>query len=572
MRTRLLLLVLCLSFGLWGTITADVPRLINYQGWLTDALGQPYSGTVYLNFHLYTQARNPVWSSGFLPVVCTNGLFEVQLGDSLQPPLPSNLWPMDTLLELGIEEHGQVEMIPHTRLVSAPFAFSALHGGGWINDKDNHRMIQEDTTAIVGIGRSDPEFALDIKAGPDGPGAVRIAHTPGGGFAQYGLEIIEGPQSCFSFLHAALFAATSIPSSVAASFCAETDEYGVTISNYGDGMGLYCSVGDGNDSPSILSVGGTGVLSRTNSRAGRFESAYSDTVINVLEVEYTGSGSVNHRAVWARCAPADGWGVGGEFEGGHRGVLASVVASGGTDYVGVVGEVTGGMGLNIGVAGTTTGAGINYGVFGSAADGFDNYAGYFVGPVFVSGFLTKAGGGFRIDHPLDPENKLLQHSFVESPEMKNIYDGVVTTDGNGYAIVTLPDWFGALNDNFRYQLTCIGVFAQAIIADELANNTFTIQTDKPGVKVSWQVTGIRKDAWAQANPMDVELDKRPDQRGKYLTPDAFGVGPERALYPVPDQTEESLAKIRAYEESKAARARKEAEQQPPAPFVQPTRE
>ena len=81
-----------------------------------------------------------------------------------------------------------------------------------------------------------------------------------------------------------------------------------------------------------------------------------------------------------------------------------------------------------------------------------------------------------IDHPLDPENKYLNHSFVESPDMKNIYDGVVTLDNNGEAVVTLPDWFDALNKDFRYQLTCIGGFASVYIAEKIQDKTLNINT------------------------------------------------------------------------------------------------
>src|SRR6185295_9797953 len=97
---------------------------------------------------------------------------------------------------------------------------------------------------------------------------------------------------------------------------------------------------------------------------------------------------------------------------------------------------------------------------------------------------------------LDPENKYLYHSFVESPDMKNIYDGNVVTDEHGNATVELPDYFEALNRDFRYQLTVIGTFAQAIIAAEIRENRFKIKTNAANVKVSWQVTGIRQDAFA----------------------------------------------------------------------------
>jgi len=147
--------------------------------------------------------------------------------------------------------------------------------------------------------------------------------------------------------------------------------------------------------------------------------------------------------------------------------------------------------------------------------------------VAVVGTLSKGGGSFMIDHPLDPANKYLYHSFVESPDMKNIYDGTITTDGAGLATVTLPNWFEALNRDFRYQLTVIGQFAQAIVAGEVANNQFRIQTDKPNVEVSWQVTGIRQDAFANANRIPIEVEKAPADRGRYLYPEAIGA-PETA--------------------------------------------
>ena len=86
----------------------------------------------------------------------------------------------------------------------------------------------------------------------------------------------------------------------------------------------------------------------------------------------------------------------------------------------------------------------------------DGYAGYFQGNVNVTGTVAKAGGSFKIDHPLDPENKYLYHSFVESPDMMNVYNGNVMLDGSGNATVELPEYFESLNREFRYQLTPIG--------------------------------------------------------------------------------------------------------------------
>ena len=140
----------------------------------------------------------------------------------------------------------------------------------------------------------------------------------------------------------------------------------------------------------------------------------------------------------------------------------------------------------------------------------------------MSGNITKGGGSFKIDHPLDPENKYLYHSFVESPDMMNIYNGNVTTDASGQAIVELPEWFDALNRDFRYQLTVIGTFARAIVLEKIKDNRFVIATDAPAVEVSWQVTGIRHDPYAEMNRIQVEEDKPEAERGKLLHPEAWG--------------------------------------------------
>ncbi len=227
---------------------------------------------------------------------------------------------------------------------------------------------------------------------------------------------------------------------------------------------------------------------------------------------------------------AGGQGV-NEFDLGGVGVFGSGgYASGsygnggyGAELIGG-GGYTGGTGLTVYGGNGTGGAGwaIYAQVGGGPVDSAGAYAGYFYGDVEVDGHLNKSGGSFKIDHPLDPANKYLYHSFVESPDMMNIYNGNVVTDGSGSAIVTMPAWFEALNTDFRYQLTVIGQFAQAIVASEITNGAFAIKTSKAGVKVSWQVTGIRQDAWANAHRIQVEVDKAPQDQGHYIHPELFG--------------------------------------------------
>jgi hypothetical protein len=204
----------------------------------------------------------------------------------------------------------------------------------------------------------------------------------------------------------------------------------------------------------------------------------------------------------------------------------------------------------------------DYGVHGSSRDGFgvvgssgnsaglygesiNDYAAVLDGKVKITGNLEKAGGTFKIDHPLDPANKYLHHSFVESPDMKNVYDGVVVLDRKGKAEIELPNWFGALNKDFRYQLTAIGAPGPNLyIAEEISeantkysskssnknnNSSFRIAGGTSGMKVSWQVTGIRKDSWANAHRIEVEEEKPDKERGYYLHPDLYGPPAEKGI-------------------------------------------
>jgi len=181
-----------------------------------------------------------------------------------------------------------------------------------------------------------------------------------------------------------------------------------------------------------------------------------------------------------------------------------------------------------GVTGYATGGGISAAINGIQS-GSGGYAGYFSGNVTVIGALTKSAGSFKIDHPLHPDTKYLSHSFVESPDMKDIYDGVIELDAGGSAVIQLPDWFEALNKDFRYQLTCIGQHAPVYVADEIRNNQFVIGGGKPGMRVSWQVTGTRHDQYADAHRIPVEEQKSKEEEGRYLHPELFHQPPDRGM-------------------------------------------
>jgi len=156
--------------------------------------------------------------------------------------------------------------------------------------------------------------------------------------------------------------------------------------------------------------------------------------------------------------------------------------------------------------------------------GFDVFAVQFgSGEVSVNGAITAGANDFKIDHPLHPKSKYLYHSSVQSSEMMNIYTGNATLNNAGEAVVSLPNWFEALNNDFRYQLTAIGAAAPNLhVGQEIANHQFSIAGGAADMKVSWQVTAVRHDAYAKVHPLVVEVNKLKQERGHYLHPEAFG--------------------------------------------------
>jgi hypothetical protein len=293
--------------------------------------------------------------------------------------------------------------------------------------------------------------------------------------------------------------------------------------------------------------------------------------IGIAGIGYSGSGTSIGVYGYVPAAASSGNGaVHGEYfgSGSGSGVQGWSMAGSGSGVVGIKNNnVLGGAGVRgqsnstvgptYGVYGTSSGGGItSYGGFfqSTSSDGTslyalssltgtvpwafwaedqvqspnNTYAGAFSGDVDITGNMAAGSKSFKIDHPLDPTNKYLFHSCIESPDMMNIYNGNVITDANGEAVVSLPGYFQALNIDFKYQLTCLGQFAQAIVLKKIENNQFTIKTDKPQVEVSWQVTGVRNDLFAQKHRIVPELAKSGMAKGKYIHPELYGFGREMA--------------------------------------------
>ncbi len=375
----------------------------------------------------------------------------------------------------------------------------------WVGGTTLSNSIIKEQSLNVGIGTTTPpETKLTLLTATSDYG---LTHTDGTiklttYIGSIGGNIPSGFLGTRSNHPLSFFTNNSFPNNGAASLTIQTNGR-VSIGSNTASAQLDVQGGSGTG---VFATGTTGVSGTTDNGIGVSGSAVSGGGIGVFGGSVSGSGVYGQTQVTSL---------------NNAGVFGFNSNSGG---IGVIGEANVGNATGVyGVSKISTG----FGIYGRNT--FGGYAGFYDGRLRVTGVIEKPGGGFKIDHPLDPENKYLVHSFVESPDMKNLYDGTVTTDAEGEAEITLPDWFAALNRDFRYQLTCIGVFAQAIIGEKIKNNRFKIKTSLPNVEVSWQVTGTRQDAWANKNRLPVEEPKGPIERGFYQNPDAFGQPTEKGL-------------------------------------------
>jgi hypothetical protein len=236
---------------------------------------------------------------------------------------------------------------------------------------------------------------------------------------------------------------------------------------------------------------------------------------------------------------SSGSGVWGQYTNGNFGILGS------NDY-GVFGQ----SGTSAAVHGVHNGGNygyignVNHGVYGANANGNNGIlgasdaavkgnassgdAGYFSGNVHVSGSVNKAACSFLIDHPLDPENKWLRHTCMESPEPLVVYRGRARLDGGGQSVVEMPKYFVALTkeDQASIHLTPVG---RPFMTGAEWNPGFRSLTvyGEAGREVFWEVLAERDDPVIHQLAQPVEEDKVPEERGYYLHPKAFGLSDTR---------------------------------------------
>ena len=257
---------------------------------------------------------------------------------------------------------------------------------------------------------------------------------------------------------------------------------------------------------------------------------------NHLGETWTGDGNpLVITGIFTDTAPLSGYNASGY---GFWGTYGNRLGIPGWWYSGLIGDSDIGNGI-IGVTARDTGVGVigqsnNYGwgIYGVTYGG--GYSAGFSGNVNVYGDLFVSGAKpFRIDYPADPANKYLIHYSVESPQVQNQYNGTVTLDANGEAVVQLPDYFLTINTGpYSYQLTAIGSPGPNLyIAQEVADNQFKIAGGTPGMKVSWLLYAMRNDPYLRDNPHTDVVDKPEAERGTYIYPQGYGVDASLQLGP-----------------------------------------
>jgi hypothetical protein len=521
---------LCAQQAASAAANAVVPPVVKFSGVLTDVNNKSVTGTVGVTFSLYKESEGgaPLWVETQNVTPDKTGHYSVMLGSASTQGLPGSAFASGEARWLGVQAQGQSEQ-PRMLLMSVPYALKALDAetvGGLPPSAfvkaaapgvASAANSNAPAAAITGTGTANhiTKWLSPTKLGNsnifDGSsGKVGIATTsPGATLDVNGTAVIRSNATVDGSLGAGPITATSTSSG---------------------GTGVFANAGSSTSSNGVIAEGATGVAAYTTV-AGSIalygdagNSTGSNGVVGYGATGVAGNSTINGSYGTYGSGSTGVWGN-STGTGANVGVLGlgATGVQGVGDAWGVLGQSSSTSGSGGGFSNSTTGDALfTYNQSGG-------YAAFFDGNVDVDGNLSKAGGSFKIDHPLDPANKYLYHSFVESPDMMNIYNGNATTDASGSAVVTLPAWFETLNRDFRYQLTVMGQFAQAIVASKVANHQFTIKTDKPNVEVSWQVTGIRQDAWANAHRIPVEVEKAQADRGLYLHPELFGAPPAKSI-------------------------------------------
>jgi len=502
---------------------ADVPHLLNVQGLLTDAEDEPLPDQSYsVVFTIYgvETGGSALWTET-RSIATLGGLFTIYLGQS--NPLPLSLFENQNLW-LGLAVEGEAEMTPRQRLSTAPYVFRACSADSagfafaLADDAVGSEQIVDGSIELADLGQNGATTdqvlkwdggawtAADDETGAgsgggwvDDGGVVRLADN--GDHVGIGnstpSELLSVGNDLTTFSGNLITVGDADPEEYAGiSFGQDADNRGWMVYDNERDYIYWGTKEDGSFPDYAMYMKNGGLIIGDRPTSGSY----------CLYIDCTVPGKERENGVHCTIRGTPAYQTNG----------AVFAAYGGAINYGVQGLVYSTHDGDIGVMGVCGQSNVDYGV-------------YSYGNFHATGSSTYATSGYRIDHPQDPASMYLQHAAVSSSERKNIYDGTVTTDSNGDAFIELPSYFASLNADYRYQLTVVGTFAQAIIKEKIKNNQFSIKTDEPHVEVCWQVTGVRQDAMAKSTPLNVEAAKDVEEQGLYQNPEVYGLDSKMAV-------------------------------------------
>ncbi len=527
---------------------ATTPSTMPFQGILTDAAGEPIAAGTPVTFSLRDGLGATLWSAIYV-VTPVDGVISLMLGANDgggQAPMPAGAFiaggERALVLTVGGEELAAIPLGTTAYAFHAATADVALSTGGLGPGAVDTAAIQDGAVTTAKLADS------AVSAAKLADGAVSAAKLAAG--AVTSAAIADGAVSAADIGPAIVSSLDGVTNdggnidlvaganvTITADDAANT----ITIAASGAGGGLTGS-GTLNYLPrftgatalgnSALFQSGSAIGLGTASPDRLFvaSAAAGDAILG----EVTATGQIDYIGVEGIAVPSEAYGVGGQFLGGYVGAWALSEGASNGEYYGAYGQATSGAGgFAYGATGDAQGPEVNVGILGYADGGTANYAGYFLGDIQVDGYVYSAGLATRIDHPLAPATMTLTQALVQSDEMKSVYDGSVLLDATGSAWVELPAWTTALSGDFRYQLTCVGGHAPVYVASEIADGRFRIAGGRPGLKVCWQVTGARQDAWAAQHPLVPEAAKAASAAGRYWQPAAAGQPARQGMLPPP---------------------------------------
>ncbi len=609
----ILYVLIAIGYGQVLSGARVVPKVLNYQGYLTDTLGIPINDTVSMRFQIYDAeiSGDDKWMEIQNNIPVEGGVFNVLLGSVI--PIPDSVFTAGTDRWLEVLVEGQ-SLSPRTRITSVGYAYTATYSdtaeyarnaktdNDWSYSTPDSSVLF--TASLLGIARGGASNELHGN-NRDRHTNFGYACTTGTSAADYfDCTVAGGAHNVAGGSRATvgggyLNKARSTHSVIAGGYVnniTSGSDYSCIVGGRSDSIaGRYCGILSGYSNKAgisemldtgIVVTGGWNNLATSDysfigggrdnslySPYGSIISGYSNTVGGLLipataaviaggydnvsngDYSFIGGGQNNHVSpdystigggmadtVWAKY----GCVLGGHSNKAGNGTDSFVVVVGGHDNS-ASGYCTFIGGGDANTANTRSGVicgGENNSVSGigaSIAGGFGNTCngdyGFVAGQnssitagavncVALNGqsvtsgiggrtrvgILQKTSGTFTIDHPLDPVNKILNHYFVESPEMVLIYRGVAHLDKNGRAEVMLPDYFDALNRNPQIQLTGVGTF-EVFIVENVRDNRFVIG-GKPGTEVHWTVTGERRDPSAEITKTVLPVEQ--EKEGKFI--------------------------------------------------------